>query len=187
MPSFQLPKWQHDVGDWAHYNLDTGGELHAMVKKARIWEKNNSLLCPDQLASKVNSSLSTTAALGSTHACGRTKNQARLGCQKWLGYTQLSLMMVHQDSRPFHCTLDLQQGAHVEEGGMYMKTLHWATESEWGSRDGVCSILQPHLCLWDILLWDILLWDILLQLYTSTKRIYKPLTISFKNTLSKNM
>jgi hypothetical protein len=50
---------------------------------------------------------------------------------------------------------------------------------------GVFSILQPHLCLWDILLWDILLWDILLQLYTSTKRIYKPPTISFKNTLSK--
>jgi hypothetical protein len=56
MTSFQLPKWQHDVGDWAHYNLDTGGDLHAIGRKARIWEKNNSLLCPDQLASKVISS-----------------------------------------------------------------------------------------------------------------------------------
>jgi hypothetical protein len=52
-------------------------------------------------------------------------------------------------------------------------------------KTGVFSILQPHLCLWDILLWDILLWDILLRLYTSTKRIYKPLTISFKNILNK--
>ncbi len=50
---------------------------------------------------------------------------------------------------------------------------------------GVLSILQPHLCLWDILLWVILLWDILLQLYTSTNSLHKPLTKSFWNTLSK--
>ncbi len=50
---------------------------------------------------------------------------------------------------------------------------------------GVCSILQPQLCLWDILLWDILLWDILLQLYTSTHSLHKPLTKSICNTLSK--
>ncbi len=52
-------------------------------------------------------------------------------------------------------------------------------------RIGVFSILQPHLCQWDILLWDTLLWDILLQLYTSTNSLHKPLTKSFWNTSNK--
>jgi hypothetical protein len=52
-------------------------------------------------------------------------------------------------------------------------------------RNGVISILQRHLCLWDILLWDILQWDILLRLYTSTKNLYKPLIKILRNTLSK--
>jgi hypothetical protein len=46
------------------------------------------------------------------------------------------------------------------------------------SKHGVCSILQPHLCLWDLLLQDILLWDILLQLYTSINSLHKPLANS---------
>ncbi len=63
--------------------------------------------------------------------------------------------------------------------------LHFLLKSLALLLEGVFSILQPHLCLWDILLWDILIWYILLQLYTSTNSLHKALTKSFWNTLSK--